>query len=187
MILSNCLILCHLLLLLPSVFPSIRAFSNELVLRIRWPKYWCLSFSNIPSNNYWGLISFGIDWFDLLSIQGTLESLLQHHNSKASILWLSTFIMVHLSHPYMTTAWAVALTIQTFVSNHELTLIQIQHLRILLCLPSIHTYLPSASHSENPSSQPSHTFFFSIIQNIQSSFRVTIPVLLTNRKATKLG
>ena len=116
--LCNCLILCHPLLLLPSVFPSIRVFSNESVLRIRWPKYWCLSFSNIPSNEYWGLISFSIDWFDLLSIQGTLKSLLQHHTSKASILWLCAFIMVHLSHPYITAAKAIALTIQTFVSNN---------------------------------------------------------------------
>ena len=98
---SNHLILCHLLLLLPSIFPSIRVFSNELPLHIRWPKYYSFSFS--PSNKYSGLISFRIDWFDFLAIQGTLKSLLQHHSSKASILWSSAFFIVQLLHPYMTT------------------------------------------------------------------------------------
>ena len=98
---SNHLILCHPLLLLPSIFPSIRAFSNESVLRIRWPKYW--SFSIRPSNEYSGLISFRIDWFDLHAVQGTLKSLFQHHSSKASILWCSAFLMVQLSHPYIIT------------------------------------------------------------------------------------
>ena len=96
---SNHLILCCLLLLLPSVFPSIRVFSNESVLCIRWLKYWSLSFSVSPSNEYSGLISFRIDWFDLLTVQGTLKTLLQHHSSKASILWCSMFFMVQLSHP----------------------------------------------------------------------------------------
>ena len=96
---SNHLILCHPLLLLPSIFRSIRVFSNESVLRIRWPKYW--SFSIRPSNEYSGLISFRIDWLDLLAVQGTLKSLLQHHSSKASILWRSAFFIVQLSHPYM--------------------------------------------------------------------------------------
>ena len=96
---SNHLILCHPLLL-PSIFPSIRVFSNESVLHIRWPKYWRFSFSISPSNEYSGLISFRIDWFDLLAVQGTLRSLLQHHSSKASILWCSAFFMVQLSHPY---------------------------------------------------------------------------------------
>ena len=100
---SNHLILCCPLLLLPSVFPSIRVFSNELVLHIRWPKYWSFSFSISPSNEYSWLISFRIHWFDLLAVQGTLKSLLQHHNSKASILWHSAFFMVQLSHLYMTT------------------------------------------------------------------------------------
>ena len=95
---SNYLILCHLLLLLPSIFPSIRVFSNEPVLCIRWPKYW--SFSISPSNEYSGLISFRIDWFDLFAVQGTLKSLLQHYGSKASLLWHSAFFMVQLSHPY---------------------------------------------------------------------------------------
>ena len=98
----NHLILCRHLLLLPSIFPSIRVFSNESALRIRWPKYWSFSFSISPSNEYSGLISFRIDWLDLLAFQGTLKSLFQHHSSKASILWCSPFFAVQLSHPYMT-------------------------------------------------------------------------------------
>ena len=100
---SNHLILCHPLLLPPSIFPSIRVFSNESLLCIRWPKYWSFSFSINPSNEYSGLISFRIDWFDLLAVQGTLKSLLQHHSSKVSILWCSAFFIVHFSHLYMTT------------------------------------------------------------------------------------
>ena len=107
---SNHLILCHPLLFLPSIFPSIRVFSNESVLRIRWPKYWSFSFSISPSNEYSGLISFRIDWFDLLAVQGNLKSLLQHYSSIASILWGSTFFIVQLSHPYMTTGKTIALT-----------------------------------------------------------------------------
>ena len=99
---SNHLICCPLLLL-PSIFPCIRVFSNESVLRIRWPKYWSFSFSSSPSSDYSGQISFKIDWFDLITVQGTLNSLLQHHNSKASSLWCSAFFMVQTSHPYMTT------------------------------------------------------------------------------------
>ena len=114
---SNHLILCHLLLLLPSIFPRIRVLSNESVLCIRWPKYWSFSFSIIPSNEYSGLISFRMDWFDLLSVQGTLKSLLQHHSSKASILWCSAFFMVQHSRPYITTGKTIALTRQTFVSK----------------------------------------------------------------------
>jgi len=98
----NHLMLCCPLLLPPSIFPSIRVFSNESALYIRWPKYWSFSFSISPSNEYSGFISFRIDWFDLLAVQGTLKSLLQHHSSKASILWHSAFLMVHLLHPYMT-------------------------------------------------------------------------------------
>ena len=105
------------LLLLHSVFPSIRVFSSESALRIRWPKYWSFSFSISPSNEYSGLISFRIDWFYLLAIQGTLKSLLQHHSLKASILWFSAFFMVQLSHPYMTTGKTIALTIWTFVGK----------------------------------------------------------------------
>ena len=101
--LSNHLIFCHPLLLLPSIFPSIRVFSSESVLHIMWPKYWSFSFSISPSNEYSGLISFRIDWLDLLAVQGTLKSLLQHHSLKASILWHSAFFMVQLSHPYVTT------------------------------------------------------------------------------------
>ena len=108
-ILSNHLILCHPLLLLPSIFPSIRAFSNE-ALHIRWPKYWSFSFSISFSNEYSGLISFRIAWFDFLAVQGTLKSLLQDHNLKASILWCLAFFMVQLSHPYMTTVKTTALT-----------------------------------------------------------------------------
>ena len=114
---SNYLILCCPLLLSPSIFPSIRVFSNESVLRIRWPKYWSFSFSISPSNEYSGLISFRIDWFDLLAVQGTLKSLLQRHSSKASILRLSAFFMVQLSHSYMTTGKTIALTRQTFVGK----------------------------------------------------------------------
>ena len=107
--------LCRPLLLPPSAFPSIRIFSNESVLRIRWPKYWSFSFSISPCNEYSGLISFRIDWFDLLVVQGTLESLLQHHNSNASSLWHSAFFGVKLSHPYMPTGKTIVLTIQTLV------------------------------------------------------------------------
>ena len=107
---SNHLILCYPLLLLPSIFPSVRVFSNELALRIRWPKYWSFSFSVSPSNECSGLISFRIDWFDLLAVQGTLKSLLQHHCSKASVLQHLAFFMVQLSYPYMTTGKIIALT-----------------------------------------------------------------------------
>ena len=107
--------LCHPLLLLPSIFPSIRVFSNESGLHIRWPKYW--SFSISPSNDYSGLISFRIDWLDLLAVQGTLKSLLQYHSSKASILQRSAFFMVQLSHLYMTTRKTIALTLQSFFSK----------------------------------------------------------------------
>ena len=114
---SNHLRLRRPLLLLPSIFPSIRVFSNESVLRIRWPKYWSFSFSISPSNEYSGLISFRIDWFHLLAVQGTLKSLLQHHSSKASILRRSAFFTVQLSHPYMITGKTIALTRWTFVGK----------------------------------------------------------------------
>ena len=112
---SNHLILCHPLLLLPSIFPSIRVFSNESALCIRWPKYWSFSFS--PYNEHPGLISFRMDWLDLLAVQGTRKSLLQHHSSKASILWCSSFFIVQLSHPYMTTGKTIALTRWTSVGK----------------------------------------------------------------------
>ena len=114
---SNHLILCHPLLLPPSIFPNIRVFSNESALRIRWPRYWTFSFSISPSNEYSGLISFRIDWFDLLAVQGTLKSLLQNHISKASVLLPSAFFIVQLSQPYMTTGKTIALTSRTFVDN----------------------------------------------------------------------
>ena len=114
---SNHLILCHPLLLPPSIFPTIRVFSSESVLRIRWPKYWSFSFSISPSNKYSGLISFRMDWLDLLAVQGTLKSLLQHHSSKASILWHSAFFMVQLSHSYMTTGKTIALTRWTLLAK----------------------------------------------------------------------
>ena len=114
---SNHLILCHPLLLPPSIFPSIRVFSNESVLRIRWPKDWSFSFNISPSNEYLELISFRMDWLDLLTVQGTLKSLLQHHSSKASILRHSAFFAVQLSHPYMTTGKTIALTRRTFVGK----------------------------------------------------------------------
>ena len=112
---SNHFILCHPLFLLPSIFPNIRVFSNESVLCIRWPKYWNFSFSISPSNDYSGLISFRMDWLDLLTVQGTLKSLLQHHSSKASILWRSVFFIVQLSHPYMTPGKTIGWTRWTFV------------------------------------------------------------------------
>ena len=114
---SNHLIICHPLFLLPSVFPSIRVFSNESALCIRWPKYWSFSFSISPSNEHPGLISFRMDWLDLLAVQGTLKNLLQHHCSKASILRHSAFFIVQLSHPYMTTGKTIALTRWTFVDK----------------------------------------------------------------------
>ena len=114
---SNHLILCHPFLPLPSIFPSIRVFSNESALLIRWPKYWSFSFSISPSNEHSGLISFRIDWLDLLAVQGTLKSLFQHHSSKTSILWRSAFFIVQLSHPYMTTGKTIALTRQTFADK----------------------------------------------------------------------
>ena len=114
---SNHLILCHPFLLLPSIFPSIRVFSSELVLHMRWPKYWSFSFSISPSNEHPGLTSFRMDWLDLLAVQGTLKSLLPHHSSKASILRHSAFLRVQPSHPYMTTGKTLALTRWTFVGK----------------------------------------------------------------------
>ena len=114
---SSYLTLCHPLLFLPSIFPSIRVFSNESVLCIRWPKCWSFSFSISPSNEYSGLISFRMDWLDLLAVQGTRKSLLQYYSSKASILWCSAFFIVQLSHPYMTTGKTIALTRWTFVGK----------------------------------------------------------------------
>ena len=128
---SNHLILCRPLCLLASIFPSIRVFSSESVLHIRWLKYWSFSFSISPSNEYSGLVSFRMDWFDLLAVQGTLKSLLQHHSSKASILWCSAVFMVQLSHPYMTTAKTITLTIRIFVGK-----VMSLHLNMLSRWPS---------------------------------------------------
>ena len=132
---SNHLILCQPLLLQPSIFPSIRAFSNESLLHIRWPKYWRFSFSISPFNEYSGLISFRIDWFDLLAVQGTLKSLLQHHSSKGSIPWCSAFFMVQLLHPYMTTGKTIALTRRTFVGKVMSLLLNMLSRLVIAFLP----------------------------------------------------
>ena len=136
---SNQLILRHPLLLLPSIFPSIKVFSNESALHIRWPKYWSFSFSFSPSNEYPGLISFRMDWLDLLAVQGNLKSLLQHHSSKASILQCSTFFIIQLSHPYMTTWKNIALTRWTFVGK-------IMSLLFNMLSRLVITFLPRSKH-----------------------------------------
>ena len=136
---SNHLILCCPFFLLPSIFPSIRVFSNESVLHTRWPKYWHFSFSISPSNEYSGLISFTIDWLDLLAIQGTLKSLLQHHSSKASILQRSAFFIVQLSHPYMTTGKTISLTRRTFVGK-------VMSLLFTMLTRLVTTFLPWSKH-----------------------------------------
>ena len=164
--LSNQLILCHPLpLLLPSsIFPSIRVFSNESTLRIRWPKYWSFSFSISPSNEHPGLISFRMDWVDLLVVQGTLESLLQHHSSKASILRSSAFFIVQLSHPYMTTGKTIALMTWTFVGKVTSLLFNMLSGLIIAFLPrSKRLFIswlqsPSAVILEPPQNKVSHCF-----------------------------
>ena len=132
---SNHFILCHPLLFLPSIFPSIRVFSNESALHIRGPKYWSFSFSISPSNEYSGLISFRMDCSDLLAVQGTLKSLLQHHSSKASILWYTDFFIVQLLHPYMTTGKTIALTRQTFVGKVLSLLLNMLSMLVTAFLP----------------------------------------------------
>ena len=140
---SNHLALCLPLLLLPSIFPSIRVFSNESALCIRWPKYWSFSFNISPSNEYSRLISFRIDWFDLLAVQGTLKSLFQHHSLKASVLWCSAFFIVQLSHPYMTTGKTIALTRWTFVSKVMSLLFNMLSRLVIAFLPrSKHLLIP---------------------------------------------
>ena len=134
---SNHLILCHPFLLPPSIFPSIRVFSNESVLHVTWPKYCSFSFSISPSNKYSGLISFRMDWFDLLAVQGTLKSLLQHHSSKASILWCSAFFIVQLSHPYMTIGKTITLTRWTFVGKATSLFFNILSKLVIDFLPNI--------------------------------------------------
>ena len=136
---SNHLIFCHPLLLLPSTFHSISVFSNESVLHIRWPKYWSFSFNISPPNEYSGLISFRMNWMDLLAVQGTLKSLLQLHSSKASILWRSAFFIIQLSHPYMTTGKTIALTRWTFVDKVMSLLLNILSRLVI-------TFLPRSKH-----------------------------------------
>ena len=133
---SNHLILYHPLLLLPSIFPSIRVFSNESALHIRWPKYWSCSFKINPTNEHPRLVSFRMDWLDLLAVQGTVKSLFQHHSSKASVLWHSAFFTVQLSHPYMTTGKTIALTRQTFVGKVMSLLFNMLSRLIITFLPS---------------------------------------------------
>ena len=132
---STHLILHRPLLLLPSIFPSIRVFSNESALHIRWPKYWSFSFSISPSNEHPGLISFRMDWLDLLAVQGTLKSLLQHHSSKASILQRSAFFIIRLSHPYMTTGKTIALTRRMFVGKVMSLLLNMLSMLVITFLP----------------------------------------------------
>ena len=160
---SNHLILCRPLLLLPSVFPSIRIFSSESVLHIRWPKYWSLSFSISPSNDYSGLVSFRMDWLDLLAVQGTLKSLLQHHNSKASILWHSAFFIVQLSHPYMTAGKTIALTRWTFVGKVMSLLLNMLSRLVIAFLPgskrlNFMAAITTCSDSRTPQNKVSHCF-----------------------------
>ena len=131
----NHLIFCRPLLLLPSIFPNIRVFSNESALHIRWPKYWSFSFTISPSNEYSGLISFRMDWLDLLPVQGTLKSLLQHHSSKASILRHSVFFIVQLSHPYMATGKIITLTRRTFVGKVMSLLFNMLFRLVIISLP----------------------------------------------------
>ena len=132
---SNHFIFCHSLLLLPSIFPRIRVFSKESVLYIRWPKYWSFSFRMSPPNEYSGLISFRMDWLDLLAVQGTFKSLLQHHTSKASVLWHSAFFIIQLSHPHMTTGKTIALTRWTFVGKVMSLLCNILSRLVIAFLP----------------------------------------------------
>ena len=161
---SNHLILCHPLLRLPLIFPSIRVFSNESVLCIRWPKYWSSSFSISPSNEYSGVISFRMDWLYLLPVQGTLKSLLQHHTSIASILWHSAFFIVQLSHPYMTPGKTITLIIWTFVGKVMTLLFNMLSRLIITFLPrSKHLLIswlqsPSAVILEPPHNKVSHCF-----------------------------
>ena len=136
---SNHLILCCPLLLLPSIFPSIRVFSNVSVLHIRWPKYWSFSFNISPSNEHPGLISFRMDWLDFLAVQGTFKTFLQHHSSKASILWSSAFFIVQLSHPYITTGKTMALTRRTFVGK-------VMSLLFNMLSRLVITFLPRSKH-----------------------------------------
>ena len=161
---SNHLILCHPILLLPSIFPSIRVFFNESALRIRWPKFWSFSFIIISSNEHPGLISFRMDWLDLLAAQETLKSLLQHHSSKASVLWCSAFFTVQLSHPYMTTGKTISLTRWTFVDKvmsllfNMLSRLVITFFPVSKCLLISWLKSPSAVIFEFPKNEVCHCF-----------------------------
>ena len=163
---SSHLILCRPLLLLPLIFPSIRVFSNESALHIRWPKYWSFSFNISPSNEYSGLMSFRMDWLDLLAVQGSLKSLLQHHSSKASILWRSAFFIVQLSHPYTTTGKTTALTRWTFVGKVMSLLFNALSRLVLTFLPRSKRLLiswlqsPSAVILEPPPNKVCHCFHY---------------------------
>ena len=156
---SNHIILCHPLLLPPSIFPCSRVFSSKSVLRIRWLKYWSFSFSISPSNEYSGLISFRIDWLDLLAVQGTLKSLLQHHSSKPSIFQCSAFFMVQCSHPYMTTGKTIALTRCTFVSKVMSLLFNMLSRLVIAFLPrSKHLLISWLQWLWSPQNKASHCF-----------------------------
>ena len=165
---SNHLTLCRPLLLLPLIFPSIRVFSNESALRIRWTKYWSFSFNIRPSNEHPGLISFRMDWLDLLAVQGALKSLLQHHNSEALILHHSAFFMVQLLHLYMTIGKTRALTIWTFI-NKVMGLLKFHHCCLLPALSGekpklLHPVCPTSPVSSSPAAQPSpHMLYFKIL------------------------
>ena len=167
--LSNHPLLCHFPLLLPSIFPSIRVFSNELALSIRWPKYWSFNFSNNPFNEYSGLISFRIDWFDLFAVQRTLKSLLQHHILKASFLQLSDF-MIQLSHLYMTTGKTIALTILTFVGKMMSLLFNALPKKVCCSFlfkgASVFNFMAVvAIHSDTGAQEPS------ILKNVQNCYK----------------
>ena len=157
---SNYLILCHPLLLPPLIFPKVRVFSNESVLRIRWPKYWSFSFSISPSNEYSGLVSFKMDWLELPAVQGTLKSLLQHHSSKASILRCSAFFTVQVSHPYMTTGKTIALTRWTFVCKVMSLLFNVLSRLVIAFLPRSKRLLISWLQS------PSAVIFKEVLENV---------------------
>ena len=165
---SNHLILCRPLLLPPSIFPNIRVFSNESVLHIRWPNCWSFCFSISPSNKYSGLISFRMDWLDLLAVQGTLKSLLQHRCSKASILWYSAFFIVHLSHPYMTTGKTIAFTRQTFVGKVMSLLLNMLSRLVIAFLPKsncIFNFMAAVTICSDfgaPQNKVSHSFLIDL-------------------------
>ena len=167
---SNHLILCHPLFLPPSIFPSIRVFSNESVLRIRWPKYWSFIFHISPSNEYSGLISFRMDWVDLLAVQGTLKSLIQHHSSKASILRNSAFFTVQLSHPHMTTGKTTALTRWTFVGKIMSLLLNMLSRSVITFLPRSKCLLISWLQSLSiVILEPKKTKFVTAVRTVQTN------------------